>query len=90
MLAVKKPVFARRPLQFPPRNPKILRKNQNTLPPHLLSQPYHDVEVCRGIEVSEAKVTMVHSSTTVQIFLKGTCMRTSCEYWHPPECHFFR
>ena len=37
--------------------PKIVRKNQNTLP-HLLSQPYHEVEVCRGREVSEAKVTM--------------------------------
>ena len=38
--------------------PKIVRKNQNALPPHLLSQPYHEVEVCRGREVSEAKVTM--------------------------------
>ena len=58
--------------------PKIVRKNQNTLPPHLPSQPFHEVEVCRGREVSEAKVTMVHSSTTVQILLKGTCTRTSC------------
>ena len=38
--------------------PKIVRKNQNTLPPRLLSQPYHEVEVCREKEVSEAKVTM--------------------------------
>ena len=38
--------------------PQIVRKNQTTLPPHLLSQPYHEVEVCRGREVSEAKVTM--------------------------------
>ena len=45
--------------------PKIVRKNQNTLPPHLLSQPYHEVEVCRGRDVSE--------------YLKGTCTRTSCE-----------
>ena len=37
---------------------KIVRKNQNTLPPRLLSQPYHEVEVCRGREVSEAKGTM--------------------------------
>ena len=34
------------------------RKNQNTLPPHFLSQPHHEVEVCRGRELSEAKVTM--------------------------------
>ena len=27
--------------------PMIVRKNQNILPPHLLSQPYHEVEVCR-------------------------------------------
>ena len=37
---------------------KIVRKNLNTLPPHLPSQPFHEVEVCRGREVSEAKVTM--------------------------------
>ena len=36
----------------------IGRKNHNTLLPHLLSQPYHEVEVCRGREASEAKVTM--------------------------------
>ena len=40
------------------KKPKIMLKNQNTLPPHLLSQPHHDVEVCRGEEVSEAKVTV--------------------------------
>ena len=38
--------------------PKIVRKNQNTLPPHLLSQPYHEVEVCRKREAAEAKVTV--------------------------------
>ena len=54
----KRPVFALRPLQFPPRNPRSCAKNQNTLPPHLPSQPYHEVEVCRGRDVSEAKVTM--------------------------------
>ena len=37
----------------------IVHKNQSTLPRRLLSQPYHEVEVCRGKEVSEAKVTMV-------------------------------
>ena len=37
---------------------KTMRKNQNTLPPRLPSQPYHEVEVCRGKEVSEAEVTM--------------------------------
>ena len=34
----------------------IVHKNQNTLPPHILGQPCHEVEVCRRKEVSEAKV----------------------------------
>ena len=38
--------------------PKTVRKNQNTLPPRLPSQPIHEVEVCRGREASETKVTM--------------------------------
>ena len=38
--------------------PKIVHKNQNTLLPRFLSRPYHEVEVCRGKEVSEAKVTI--------------------------------
>ena len=33
-------------------------KNQNTLPPRLLSQLYHDVDVCQRREASEATVTM--------------------------------
>ena len=37
----------------------IVRKNQNTLPPHLLIRPCQEVEVCRGKEVLEVKVTMV-------------------------------
>ena len=23
-------------------------------------------------------------------YLKGTCTRSLCEYWHPPECHFYK
>ena len=39
--------------------PNIVRKNQNTLPPHLPSHPSHEVQVCRGKEVSKAKVILV-------------------------------
>ena len=35
------------------------KKKQNTMPPHLLRHQRHEVEVCRGREVSKAKVTMV-------------------------------
>ena len=23
-------------------------------------------------------------------FLKGACTRSPCEYWHPPECQFYK
>ena len=68
--------------------PKIVHKNQNTLPPRLLSQPHHEVEVCLGSEVFEAKVTMGPFFDNRADYLRGTCTRTPCEYWHPPECQF--
>ena len=65
----------------------IMPKNQNTLPPRLPSPPSHEVEVCRRKEVPKAKVTMVpFSHNRADIISKGTCTRSSCEYWHPPEC----
>ena len=83
----KTPVFARRPIQFPPRYARSCAKNQNTLPPRLLSQPCHEVEeVCRGKEVSEATKSN-HGSILRQqcrYFLEGTCTWPLCEYWHPP------
>ena len=36
----------------------IVHKNQTTMPPHLLSQPFHKVEMCREREAFEANVTM--------------------------------
>ena len=45
-------------LRFRNFDARIVGKNQNTLPPHLPSQPFHEVEVCRRREVSEVKVTM--------------------------------
>ena len=37
----------------------IVHNNQTTMPPHLLSHPCNEVEVCRRKEVFKAKVTMV-------------------------------
>ena len=37
----------------------IVHKNQTTLPPHILSHPCHEVEVCRGRGVSDSNVTLV-------------------------------
>ena len=70
--------------------PKIVRKNHNTLPPHFLSQPHHEVEVCRGRSI---RGKCNHGSILRQpcrYYLKGTCTRTPCEYWHSPECQFYK
>ena len=48
------------------------------------------IEVCRGREVSEAKATMGPFFDTCRCQLRRTCTRTLCEYWHPPECKFYR
>ena len=37
----------------------IVHKNRTRKPPHILSHQWQEVDVCRGKEVSEAKVTMV-------------------------------
>ena len=86
----KRPVFARRPVQFPSRDTRS-RTNQNTLPPGFLSQAYHEVEVCRGREVSEAKVTMgPFFESSADIIWRVPARERSCEYWHPPECQFLK
>ena len=46
----KRPVFARKPLQFPPRNPRSCAKTR--------THCRLTFRVCRGREASEAKVTM--------------------------------
>ena len=65
---------------------KIVRKNQNTLPPHLPCQPFHEAEVCRRREVSEAKVTMDPFFDNRVDVIWRVPARECLEYWHPPEC----
>ena len=65
----KRPVFEMRPMQFPSRDPRSCVKIKNTLPPRLLSHPCHEVEVCRGKEVSEAKGN------------HGSFLRQPCRYF---------
>ena len=61
------------------------QKHEHT-PPHLLHQSYHEVEVWRRREVSEAKVTVGPFFGNRANIVKCSCTRTSCEYWRPPEC----
>ena len=66
---------------------KIVRKNQNTLPPHLPSHPSHEVEVCRR-KVSKADLTMVPFSDNRadiiwKVFARDRPVIT-------PECQFYK
>ena len=85
-----RPVFARRPLQFPPRSPRSCAKNRTHCA--TLSEP----TVSRGRSTSRKRSARGRSRTCrvlrhpCRCYLKGTCTRTSCEYWHLPECQFYK
>ena len=54
----KRPVFSRRPLQFPLRDPRSCAKTRTHCRHTLWANRITRSEVCRGREVSEAKVTI--------------------------------
>ena len=64
-------------------------------PEHTAATP-SEPTVSRGRSVSRRssiRGTSNHWSILRQpcrYYLKGSCIRTSCEYWHPPECQFFK
>ena len=90
MLPVKRrrPVFARRPLQFPPRSQRSCAKTRTHCRHTFRASP------SRGRSVSKKRSIQgksTHGSILRQpcrYYLKGTCTRPSCEYGHPPECQF--
>ena len=48
-------------------------------------------EVRREQETSEAEANLGSSiEKPCKYFLKGTCTNSLCEYWHPPECQFYK
>ena len=46
----------------------------------------HEVEVCREKEMPEAEASL-RSSIDRRV---GTCTKSPCDYWHPPECQCCR
>ena len=69
----------------------IVHKNRHRKPPHLLSHQRHEVEVCRGKRSIRGKSNPVMIlRQPCRDYLKGTCTRSPCEYWHPPECQFYK
>ena len=69
-------------------------RNRHRKPNHLLSRNIwkHEVEVCREKEMPEAEASLWNSidRSPCKYFLKGTCTKSPCEYWHPPECQFYK
>ena len=60
--------------------------------PHPPSEP----SMTRGRSASRKRSVRGRSQTgrilrqPCRYFLKGTCTRSPCEYWHPPECQFYK
>ena len=69
--------------------PKIVRKK-----PEHTAATLCEPALSRGRGVSKKRSIRGKSnhgailSQPCRYYLKGTCTRTSCEYWHPPECQF--
>ena len=87
----KRPVFARRPLQFPPRYPRSCAKTRTHCRHTFRANPFS-----RGRSVSKKRSIRGKSNhgsilrQPCRYYLKGTCARAPCECWHPPECQFHK
>ena len=47
--------------------------------------------MCRGKEISKGKSNPgILLRQPCRYYLKGTCTRSPCEYWHPPECQCYK
>ena len=82
----KRPVFAWRPMQFPPRNPSSCTKTRTHCRHTSRASPF-----TRQKCVTEEKHQRQRNRGSIlrqacRYELKGTITRTPCEYWHPPEC----
>ena len=64
-------------------------------PEHTAATPFEPT-VSRGRSVSRKRSIRGKSNHgsilrhPCRYFLKGTCTRSSCEYWHPPEGQFYK
>ena len=67
----------------------IVLKNQNTKPPHLPS-PSRDRSVSRKRSIRGKSNHGAIFRQPCRYYLEGTCTRSPCEYWHPPECQFYK
>ena len=71
--------------------PKIVHKK-----PEHTAATHSEPTVSRGRSVSKKKSIRGKSNhgsilrQPCRCYLRGSCTRTSCESWHPPECQFYK
>ena len=87
-------------MQFPSRNPSSCTKTRTHKEEQVLvarcrlafwAHPCHEVEVCSKKRSIRGK--SYHGSIFRQpcrYYLEGTCTRSPCEYWNPPECQVYK
>ena len=69
----------------------IVHKNRHRKPP-----THSEPSMSRGRSMSRkssVRGKSNHGAILRQVcryYLKGTCTRSPCEYWHPPECQFYK
>ena len=72
------------------------KSNDRVQKPELTAATLCEPSMTRGRSVSRKRSIRGksdHESIIRQpcrCYLKGTCTRTSCEYWHPAECQFYK
>ena len=67
-------------------------QNRPPKPLSLLNHQHQEVEVRREKRASEPGVRPSGETNRppCKHFLKGTCTKSLCENWHPPECRFYK
>ena len=66
-------------------------QSRHQKPHHPLSHNLqkHEEEVCRENRNARGRSqSEKFNRPPCKYFLKGTCTKSPCEYWHPPECLF--
>ena len=67
--------------------PTIEKPTAKAAPPSEPPTPRAQVRREKGASEAEVRLAELFNNRA-DIFLKGTCTRSPCEYWHPPECQF--
>ena len=66
-------------------------QNRHQKPLHPPSHQQKEVEVRRGKKNLRGRSPSgKFGRQPCKNFLKGICTKSPCDYWHPPECQFYK